>query len=202
MRTIRNYSCSVSFLDLLFNMLLAFTALFVLAFVMISVKKDDSKSNAEVKAEYIINISWPEELDYDVDVYVEDPMGNLVCFRRREEGLMHLERDDLGHRNDTVQTPGGPQKFNVNRESVTLRGLHSGEYVVNAHAYRVAQGARVPVTVTVDRINPKFETVLLNNVKLIGMGDERTLVRFTLDKSGDLVSKSTLFKPLVVPKKD
>jgi len=88
-------------------MLLAFTALFVLAFSMVNENKDRSKSNVEVKAEYIITMIWPDDMDNDIDIYVEDPLGNLCFFRRREEGLMHLDRDDLGFKNDTVETPSG-----------------------------------------------------------------------------------------------
>ena len=89
------YSCNTSFLDLLFNMLLAFTAMFVLAFAMINVDKENKKSSVQVKAEYMITLSWNDEMDDDIDLYVEDPRGALACFRRREDGLMHLDRDDL-----------------------------------------------------------------------------------------------------------
>lgn len=197
MKTNRNYGCTTSFLDLLFNMLLAFTALFVLSFALINQSKESSKSNVEVKAEYIISISWPEDLDYDIDIYVQDPLDNLVCFKRREEGLMHLERDDLGHRNDMVQTPRGPVAYNVNKEYVTLRGFHPGEYVVNVHAYRVPENSRCKVTVTVDKINPKVQTILSGTVELNGPGDEKTVGRFTLGKDGEMTGSNNLFKKLV-----
>ena len=61
------------------------------------------------------------DLDDDVDTYVEDPSGNLVAFMRREEGLMHLDRDDLGKRNDSVLPDYGVVEYTENRELVTLR---------------------------------------------------------------------------------
>ena len=84
----RNYHTNLAFLDLLFNTLLAFAAFFVLALVLINPTKQEN--NTETKAEFMIVVEWSNELDDDVDTYVEDPSGNLVAFMRREEGLMHL----------------------------------------------------------------------------------------------------------------
>ena len=69
MKIRKNYSCNTSFLDLLFNMLLAFACLFVLAFALIN----QNKKTPDVKASYLITFTWPKELDNDVDAYVEDP---------------------------------------------------------------------------------------------------------------------------------
>jgi hypothetical protein len=90
----RNYHTSLSFLDLLFNTVLCFAALFALSFILINPSREDK--NVEVKAEFIITVTWPNDLNNDVDTYVEDPQGRLVAFMRREEGLMHLDRDDVG----------------------------------------------------------------------------------------------------------
>lgn len=196
MKISRNYSCNTSFLDLLFNMLLAFTALFVLAFAMIN--QNRQTKNVEAKAEYIITVSWPSDFDDDIDTYVEDPEGHLVMFRRREDGLMHLDRDDLGKRNDTVQTPFGPVSYPENREIVSLRGIVQGEYVVNVHAYLKNDPNPVPVTVQIDRINP-YGTVALKTVTLFKSGDEKTVVRFTLNKKGDIIGASELEKCLTRP---
>ena len=197
MRTRRLYSCNTSFLDLLFNMLLAFTALFVLSFCMVNENKDKSKSSVEVKAEYIITMSWPEDMDNDIDLYVEDPIGNLCFFRRREEGLMHLDRDDIGFRNDFVETPSGKTKYPYNREIITLRGFISGEYCVNAHAFKKNDPRPCQVTVQVDKLNPTVKTILVNSVTLLENGQEKTVMRFRLDSAGGLLSSSTLDRSLI-----
>ena len=88
----RNYHTNLAFLDLLFNTLLCFAALFSLAFILINPSKKNK--NVDAKAEFIITVIWPSEMDDDVDTYVEDPEGNLIAFNRREQGLMHLDRDD------------------------------------------------------------------------------------------------------------
>ena len=196
MKIKRLYSCNTSFLDLLFNMLLAFTALFVLAFSMVNENKDRSKSNVEVKAEYIITMIWPDDMDNDIDIYVEDPLGNLCFFRRREEGLMHLDRDDLGFKNDTVETPSGKIKYPYNREIITLRGYHAGEYCINAHAFKKVDPRPCEVTVQVDKLNPVMKTMIINSATLTESGGEKTVLRFRLDSAGEILSSSTLQKSL------
>ncbi len=179
----RDYSCSITMSDLLFNMLLAFVAMFTLAFAQMNAKKVNN--NAEIKAEFMITFSWPNELDDDVDAYVEDPTGHLICFRRREDGLMHLDRDDLGHRNDTINTAFGLVKYEGNREVITVRGCVPGEYVVNVHMYR-RNGLKTdcPVTVQVDQLNP-YAIVALKTVILQKDGDEKTVFRFNMQKNGE-----------------
>lgn len=190
----RSYDCNTSFLDLLFNTLLGFVALFVLSFAMMNVAKQTK--NIEAKAEFIITVTWPKEFDDDVDTYVEDPDGHLVCFRRREDGLMHLDRDDLGKRNDIVQTPFGPIEYAENREIVTLRGTTMGEYVVNLHMYKKHEVPPVEVTVQVDKVNP-FSTICVKKITLTNLGDEVTAVRFTVDRKGLITSISDLPKKIV-----
>ena len=191
----RKYHADTAFLDLLFNSLIGFVALFFLAYMLINPEQKESK-NVEAKAEFIITVDWPQEYDDDIDVYVEDPEGHLVSFRRREDGLMHLDRDDLGHRNDTIETQFGTVKYGENREIVTIRGIIPGEYVVNIHAYKKEGSEPIPVTVVLDKINP-FSTVVREVVEIRITGDEKTAFRFVLDKDGDVKSFNKLKKSLM-----
>ena len=190
----RNYHTSLSFLDLLFNTVLCFAALFALSFILINPSKQDK--NVEVKAEFIITVTWPNDLNNDVDTYVEDPQGRLVAFMRREEGLMHLDRDDVGKFNDILSTPFGDVEYNENREVVTLRGTIVGEYVVIVHMYmqRSEQGA-TPVRIQLDKINP-FQIVTVKDVVLDITGSEKTAFRFTVDKEGEVSDVNELPKTL------
>ena len=189
----RTYDTNVAFLDLLFNTLLCFAALFTLSFVMINPSRENA--NTESKAEFIITITWPHEQDNDVDVYVEDPEGHLVSFSRREDGLMHLDRDDLGHRNDTIQTPDGPITYNENREIVSIRGILPGEYIVNVHMYHKNSVEDCPVTIQLDKINP-FKIVTTKTVVLKLKADEKTAFRFTVNQNGDVIDVNELPKNL------
>jgi hypothetical protein len=191
----RQYHTNLAFLDVLFNTLLCFAALFAMSFVLINPSKKDN--NVIAKGEFVIVMTWPKEMDNDVDIYVEDPAGNLVAFMRREEGLMHLDRDDIGKVNDIVRTPFGEIEYNENREIVTLRGIMPGEYVINVHMYmKREESLLTPVTVQLDKINP-YSTIMIKRVTLGDSGEEKTAFRFTLNKDGDVVDINELQKTFV-----
>ena len=81
------------FYDMLFNMLIAFVFCFIIALLAMNPKALKA-GDIPAKAEFIITVSWPDMNPNDIDTWVQDPGGNLVWFRAREAGLMHLDRDD------------------------------------------------------------------------------------------------------------
>ena len=189
----RNYHTNLAFLDLLFNTLLCFAALFSLAFILINPSKKNK--NVDAKAEFIITVIWPSEMDDDVDTYVEDPEGNLIAFNRREQGLMHLDRDDTGLSFDTISTSFGIVEYKENREMVTIRGYVPGEYVVNVHMYTKREDKETPVTIILEKINP-YKVVTGRNIVLKLRGDEKTAFRFTVDDEGKVIQTNQLEKGL------
>ena len=189
----RNYHTNLAFLDLLFNTLLCFVALFSLAFVLINPSKKNKTVDA--KAEFIITVIWPSEMDDDVDTYVEDPEGNLIAFNRREQGLMHLDRDDTGVAFDTISTSFGIVEYKENREMVSIRGYVPGEYVVNVHMFTKREEAETPVTIILEKINP-YRVVTGRNVVLVKVGEEKTAFRFTVNDEGKVINTSQLEKSL------
>jgi hypothetical protein len=154
------------------------------------------KDGIESKAEFLVTLTWPDGLDDDIDLWVEDPEGNMVSFHRREDGLMHLERDDLGQSNDLVMTDEGPVQVTENKEIVTIRGIVPGEYVVNAHAYLKRSADPIQVTVKVEKLNPYY-TISIKTFEMYGSGNEVTASRFTVEKSGKVKSMSDLSKSLI-----
>ena len=190
----RKYHTNLPFLDLLFNILIGFVFLFIVSFLLIN--PIAKRADIEVKAEFLITVFWPDNLEDDVDIYVEDPAGNLVWFKSREPGLMHLDRDDLGKRNDEVVTAAGTILFPENREIVTLRGIVPGEYVVNVHCYFKVAVDPVPVTVQIDKINP-YSVVLREIVDLSNKGEEITVTRFSVNSKGEVTNVNKLPKRLV-----
>ena len=170
------------FTDLLFNALLGFTYLFLIAIMFMNpVAK---KGIVDPKAEYIITITWPDNNPDDIDTWIEDPNGNLIWFRNPEAGLVHLDRDDRGTANDTININGKEIQSPLNQEVVTLRGVVPGEYVVNLHYYASETEQPVNATVKVAKVNPSLEIVYYGDVLLSEKGDEETAVRFTIDESG------------------
>lgn len=192
---VRRRTAELGFTDLLFNALLGFVVMFVLAFLLINpVAKTGAVDN---KAEFLITLAWPDGRKEDVDLYVADPEGRLVWFRAREAGLMHLDRDDLGLGNDVMEVAGKKVVNPVNQEIVSIRGIATGEYVVNLHLYRDDRGRPVPVKVKVEKLNPKVELVYYGDVTLNRRGEERTAVRFSVASNGRVKDVNRLAKAIV-----
>ncbi len=183
------------FLDLLFNSMLIFAFLFLIAIVFISPPAD--LGNVELKAEYIVSVKWPDNSEDDVDTWVEDPGGRVLWFRNTDTGFMHLDRDDRGAQNDTITVDGREVVNPLNQEIVTVRKLIPGEYVVNLHYYKSNSGNPVTASVSVSKVNPSLEILYYNNVELQRAGDEITVVRFSLDGQGQVGNLNTLPKQLV-----
>jgi hypothetical protein len=55
----------VPFTDILFNALLGFSVMLFIAFALI--KPDDKVGNINIKAEYLITVTWPDNLPDDID---------------------------------------------------------------------------------------------------------------------------------------
>jgi hypothetical protein len=183
------------FSDLLFNTLLIFVMLFAVAMMAMNPKAKTGVIDA--KAEFIITVTWPDLNPNDVDTWVQDPGGNLVWFRAREAGMMHLDRDDRGVSNDTIVINGQQVVNPLNQEVVTIRGFVPGEYTVNLHYYETKNGQPVEVSVSVVKVNPRAEVVFYGNATLQRKGDEATAVRFTLDRACAASDVTTLAKQLV-----
>jgi hypothetical protein len=188
----RNRQLSDPFTDLLFNTLLGFSLLF---FISIMFMNPIAKlGNVNFKAEYIITVTWPDDQPDDVDVWVEDPNGNLLSYRDSNVGWLHLDRDDQGDLNDTVVINGVETVYPINQEVVTIRGIVSGEYVVNLQYYKSSTGRPVPVTVKIEKVNPSLKVVYIDKVTLENEDDELTVLRFTLDANGEVADINHLPK--------
>jgi hypothetical protein len=184
------------FYDMLFNMLIAFVFCFIVALLAMNPKALKA-GDIPSKAEYIVNVGWPDNNPNDIDTWVQDPAGNLVWFRQREAGLMYLDRDDRGDANDAMVVDGRRIASPFRQEVVTVRGIVPGEFTVNVQYYESRDQKPVEVTVSIIKVNPRAEVVFHGAVKLARPGDEATAARFTLQADGKVVNVNTLPKPLV-----
>lgn len=182
------------FTDLLFNALLGFTMLFMVTIMFVNPLA--KLGSANLKAEYIITLSWPEDLADDFDIWVEDPHGEIVSYLQKDAGWLHLDRDDRGEINDTIMVDGQEVIHRINQEVVTLRGIISGEYIVNVYFYEARSQQPVEVTLTLDKVNPTLKTVFVDKITLARQDEEHTFVRFKLDGKGEILGFSKLPKRL------
>ena len=183
------------FTDLLFNALLGFAFMFAIAFMLIN--SSDESGNIDTKAEVLISVQWPDQHPDDVDAVVEDPQGGLVWYHNRDSGLMHLDRDDRGNLADNINVSGEVISNPINQETVTVRGLQSGEYVINLLRYKSNFKDPLPVTVKVEKLNPTVELIYYGEHFLNGVGDEVTALRFLVDGDKNIKSLNQIPKRLL-----
>ncbi|ODB99712.1 hypothetical protein A3197_12405 [Candidatus Thiodiazotropha endoloripes] len=183
------------FTDLLFNALLAFTFLFLVALMFLNPPAKTGTINP--KADFIITVSWPDNNPDDIDTWVEGPAGQLVWFKQPQAGLLHLDRDDRGLANDSLVVDGKAVVNPLNQEVVTLRGRPPGEYVVNVHYYNSKTRQPVPVTVSLAEVNPVLKILHYANLQLQRLGEEQTAVRFSIAPDGQVFDINTLPKSIV-----
>jgi hypothetical protein len=183
------------FTVMLFKGLQVVAFMFFLAYLAINT--DAKQGKVDTKAEMLVTVSWPDNHPDDIDTYVEDPQGNIVWYHVMEAGLMHLERDDRGDYKNTIVVNGVTIRNPIREEIVALRGLIAGEYVVNVNHYLATTPDPVPVSVKVEKINPKVEVVYYVRLILDHTGDEKTAVRFTIGADGKVTDINTRPKSLI-----
>ena len=184
-----------AFTDLLFNSLLGFAFMFAIAFMLISDPSEGGK--IESKAEILISVRWPDKHPDDVDAIVESPEGDLVWYHNRDTGLMHLDRDDRGIFADKMNVNGAVISNPINQETVTIRALQPGEYVVNLLHYQANYDEPLTVDVKVEKLNPEVELIYYGSHELEGVGDEETAVRFSVDAQKNISNVNQMPKRLL-----
>ena len=205
------FKSSLGFIDLLFNILLGFAFLFIIAFLLI--KPEAKKKDFDRRAEFVIILEWDHDAPDDLDLYVQDPTNDKVSFRLPIANYMHLDKDDLGKRNDTIiNADGSTSTVMINREVVTIRGIMAGEYIINAHYYstRVYNGSQLEpnertidyrskpqraltVKIELHKVTP-YKILWAGEKKFTHRGQEETFLRFVLDGDGNIIPPFT-FEP-------
>jgi len=159
--------------------------LFFIALLAISPDAKDGKIDS--KAEFIITMDWPDNHPDDLDLFVQDPVGNIAWYRHREAGFLTLDRDDRGGANDFILVNGRKIPSPIREEIVTVRGIVPGEYTVNLSHFQATTGQPVAATVKVQKLNPTAQVVFDDKVMLDHTGQELTALRFSIDAEGKVV---------------
>jgi hypothetical protein len=180
---------------MLFKALQVIAFLFFIALLMVS--PDSNGGKIDSKAEFIITMDWPDNHPDDLDLFVQDPAGNIAWYRRREAGFLTLDRDDRGGANDFIVVNGKKIASPVREEIVTVRGIVAGEYTVNVSHFQATTGQPVPVNVKVQKLNPTAQVIFDNKLTVDHTGDEKTAVRFALDSEGKVIDVHQRTKSLL-----
>ena len=185
-------SAGTVFRDVIMLALIGFVAMVIMLLPHISPKKKETEDH-KAPGNVIVEMHWPSEIPYDVDLWVKAPKEAPVGFWNQGAKVFNLLRDDLGAEGDATEE---------NYEVSYSRGIPPGEYVVNVHMYgRLKQGQSVPVKIVVSVKQPGIDTrqILQTTVNLVRHNQEETAFRFRLDGEAELVpgSVSTLHYPLI-----
>jgi hypothetical protein len=181
------------FRDVIFLTLVGFVAMVIMLLPHIKKKAVEEAKEHKSPGQVIVEMQWPPNMPYDVDLWVKAPGESPVGFWNQGGLIFNLLRDDLGDEGDVTM-----QNFEVSYS----RGIPAGEYVVNVHMYGpLPKGVVVPVSVTVSTRQEFGHTrqILTSTVKLDHRNQEETAFKFRLTSEGELIksSVSTLRHPLI-----
>jgi hypothetical protein len=169
-----------------------------LFFIALLVMNPEAKQGkVDVKAEFIITMSWPDSHPDDMDLYAQDPAGNIVWYHEREAGFMVLDRDDRGGLNNTITVNGRKLTSPIRQETVSIRGIVPGEYTVNVNHFLATTGAPVPVSVKVEKINPAVEVIYYDTLLFDHAGLEKTAIRFKVAENATVTDVNQRPKSLI-----
>ena len=146
------------------------------------------EATSEPPGNVIVELEWPNELDTDIDLWVQAPKDRSVGYSNKGNAVLNLLRDDVGSRQDISD---------INHEITYSRGVLPGEYIVNLHYYadHTGKGGRlkvpVHVWVSVKKGNRSTPRVIVDRrLTMDRVGDEKTAFRFRLGEKGELVAGS------------
>jgi len=159
----------------------------VMVFLLLPHINPKAQASGEIKSpgNLIVEARWPDNMNTDVDLWVQGPSDLPVGYSNQSATLFNLLRDDLGTVNDLSE---------LNYEVAYSRGIPQGDYTVNLHLYsNRTDEYPVPVTVTVSmkpNANESAKRLLIRKMKLKVRGNEDTVFRFEVDDEGNLLKES------------
>lgn len=172
------------FRDIILLALLGFVTIVVLLLPHLNPPTQVTESTPQ-PGNIVVELHWPNEMNTDVDLWVQAPGDVPVGYSNKGGAVFNLLRDDLGHINDTSE---------LNYEIAFSRGAPAGEYTVNLHLYsnssvRTIVPAEVVIGVKSDNDAP-LKIIAKEHVELFHIGQELTVVRFSLDSQANLIPNS------------
>lgn len=172
------------FRDAVLLFLMGFVVIVLILLPYLNPDKKNQDVESKTPGNVIVEIRWPDDIDADVDLWVQGPGDVPVGYSNKGGKLFNLLRDDLGNQNDATK---------LNYENSYSRGIVPGEYIVNVHGYRFRSGIKsvkviVVVSVKLDK-NSSARQILTSTVT-IKESQELTVFRFRLTKDGKIVPGS------------
>ncbi len=183
----------LSYLDFYVYFVSVFIGLFILAFALIN--EESRKGNVIDPSQFMVELTWQDNDNSDVDLWVQDPTGAITYFGHKDSQIVTLDRDDIGINNSVVLEDGTVVTNPIRREVANIRRIIPGTYTVNVMMYRNRTGNTTPTHVIIRRLNPYIE-VSEKIVDLTAEGEEKTVLNFDMDDKGNVSNTNDLYIPL------
>ena len=173
------------FRDLLMGALGAFAVALVILMFHINPPKSEEADNQRARGNVRVEVQWPNEMNVDIDTWVQAPGDTPVGYSNLNGLVFNLVRDDLGTHADLT---------GMNYEVAFSRGIPAGEWIINLHWFSNSMGViQVPVKVliTMKKVDDGSSkeapiSIMSKSVKLVKVGQELTVIRFTVDEKQDV----------------
>lgn len=174
-----------------------------LCMLMMAVDQSKKKYETEgIKLPIIamVIITWPNEMDVDIDLHARCPTGDRINFAVRTGCFATLERDARGSSTDSINLNGSRVVSIDNREIIAFRKPVQGEWIINVQWYstKVYTGP-VPVLIELSQVNPESKMIASRTVMLESIGDEKHVLRFEMGPDGLVGNVSTDLPVGIVP---
>lgn len=179
------HTSNIAFNDFLFNVIVCIALFFFIAFMLIN--PIAKQADVEVNAEVLIQLSWPEESNDDLDLWVYG--GDLkrpIHFRNKEELGWTLERDDRGYSKDTFVVNGKTLSIPDNAELITMRGILPGLYTINVHVYHKSDVVPRPFQVKLIDLNPSYKELVIKQDKSVYRDQVTVITGFEVHADGSV----------------
>jgi hypothetical protein len=184
-------------IDLLLNLLMLFIV--VAAIAVAKMNRPDLGKAVDMKAEFIVEMTWPEGNFDDLDLWLLLPDGQRVGFNNKDVGIATLDRDDRGAFGDVYPSRTGERPIElirVNKEVIAIRAKVAGGYAVNVHYYNDFSSEEIgteeahpspnPIQVKLTRLNPRVEELASRELEVGKVGSQKTAFCFRLNGSDEV----------------
>ena len=174
--------------------MLGFAAMFLLTLAMISTNKQQQDS-IKKDVEYVLRIEWQGNSDHDIDMWVQDPTGDMIGFRDKQRNHMFIERDNTGT-DVNLKDPA-----HINEEIVSVLKALPGWYTINLQFFQKRNYPELPnVRWSIIKMKPTIQTFASGTMVMTQQGQEKTIFRMRIDKDGNIEKVDTSVQNLFVLK--
>lgn len=178
----------IPFLDLSNTLFFFFVAMFAMTLMVIS-DADESKK-ADATSRYVIQMTWRDGSQNDIDLSLKTPTDDVVWFRSRQATFASLDNDNRGDAASTqaVDAAGNVITLKPREEIIYLRQAVQGTYTANVHFYAQHQfdGPPESITVSLIAIEPKWRKIIERHILMTERLQENTAFRFMVSPSGEI----------------